>query len=181
MSNSDPSEPIGTANLRHEPHDKLGFWRSSFQGRIDRRSYWIGIIYLVGLQFITVAAASAYMIQTSGLDARSTAWIAFGVQLLYLYPVSALLIKRLHDRGHPAYFVAFAIVPALLMTSMDILASDSKASDMAIELFGVIVRILLLFVGIWFFIELGCLRGTIGPNKYGSDPLSHETTEADRG
>ena len=29
-----------------------------------------------------------------------------------------------------------------------------------------------LGVGIWFFIELGCLRGTIGANQYGPDPLA---------
>ena len=26
-------------------------------------------------------------------------------------------------------------------------------------------------VGVWAFVELGCLRGTIGPNRYGPDPL----------
>src|SRR5882672_10331368 len=23
----------------------------------------------------------------------------------------------------------------------------------------------------WFFIEFGCMRGTVGPNKYGPDPV----------
>jgi uncharacterized membrane protein YhaH (DUF805 family) len=27
-------------------------------------------------------------------------------------------------------------------------------------------------LSIWGFVELGCLRGTAGPNKYGSDPLA---------
>jgi uncharacterized membrane protein YhaH (DUF805 family) len=30
----------------------------------------------------------------------------------------------------------------------------------------------LMIVGIWFFIELGCLRGTAGDNQYGPDPLA---------
>jgi uncharacterized membrane protein YhaH (DUF805 family) len=27
-------------------------------------------------------------------------------------------------------------------------------------------------LSIWGFVEIGCLRGTAGPNKYGSNPLS---------
>jgi hypothetical protein len=30
----------------------------------------------------------------------------------------------------------------------------------------------MLIVAFWFFIELGCLRGTIGSNPHGPDPLS---------
>jgi uncharacterized membrane protein YhaH (DUF805 family) len=29
-----------------------------------------------------------------------------------------------------------------------------------------------LIIGIWFFVELGFLRGTPGPNGYGPDPLA---------
>jgi uncharacterized membrane protein YhaH (DUF805 family) len=29
-----------------------------------------------------------------------------------------------------------------------------------------------LAISIWAFVELGCLRGTAGPNKYGPDPLA---------
>ena len=27
-------------------------------------------------------------------------------------------------------------------------------------------------IGVWAFVELGCLRGTIGANQYGPDPLA---------
>ena len=27
-------------------------------------------------------------------------------------------------------------------------------------------------ITVWAFVELGCLRGTVGPNHYGPDPLS---------
>jgi uncharacterized membrane protein YhaH (DUF805 family) len=31
--------------------------------------------------------------------------------------------------------------------------------------------VLVPFIGaIWLFVELGCLRGTVGPNQYGADP-----------
>ena len=28
-------------------------------------------------------------------------------------------------------------------------------------------------IAIWAFVELGCLRGTPGPNQYGPDPLGN--------
>ena len=31
---------------------------------------------------------------------------------------------------------------------------------------------------IWFFVELGCLRGTVGSNDYGPDPLGGEVAMA---
>ena len=26
-------------------------------------------------------------------------------------------------------------------------------------------------IGVWAFVELACLRGTVGPNAYGPDPI----------
>ena len=33
-------------------------------------------------------------------------------------------------------------------------------------------RLVAFVIGIWGFIELGCLRGSIGQNRYGPDPLA---------
>ena len=34
-----------------------------------------------------------------------------------------------------------------------------------------IFNIAFIIIGIWFLIELGFLRGTVGPNTFGPDPL----------
>jgi uncharacterized membrane protein YhaH (DUF805 family) len=31
--------------------------------------------------------------------------------------------------------------------------------------------IAVVVVAIWFFIEFGCMRGTVGGNQYGADPV----------
>jgi uncharacterized membrane protein YhaH (DUF805 family) len=39
---------------------------------------------------------------------------------------------------------------------------------------GLVIAIILLTfsgLGIWFFVQTGCLRGTVGPNRFGPDPL----------
>jgi uncharacterized membrane protein YhaH (DUF805 family) len=39
-----------------------------------------------------------------------------------------------------------------------------------------ILVLVCLSIGIWFFVELGFLRGTAGPNRYGPDPLQIDPT-----
>jgi uncharacterized membrane protein YhaH (DUF805 family) len=36
---------------------------------------------------------------------------------------------------------------------------------------GAIIWALGFAVLVWAFVELGCLRGTLGPNRFGPDPL----------
>ena len=35
----------------------------------------------------------------------------------------------------------------------------------------ILIQLVPLVGPIWYFVELGCLRGTIGPNRFGEDPL----------
>jgi uncharacterized membrane protein YhaH (DUF805 family) len=67
-------------------------------------------------------------------------------------------IKRLHDRDKSGWWLLlFYLVPALLNEMSNTSMLFSLAS---------------LAISIWAFVELGCLRGTAGPNKYGPDPLA---------
>jgi len=35
-----------------------------------------------------------------------------------------------------------------------------------------VLHVISFAISVWAFVELGCLRGTVGPNRYGPDPLS---------
>lgn len=35
----------------------------------------------------------------------------------------------------------------------------------------VLIQLIPIVGALWYFIEAGCLRGTVGPNQYGPDPL----------
>jgi uncharacterized membrane protein YhaH (DUF805 family) len=37
--------------------------------------------------------------------------------------------------------------------------------------FGFVLHLVSFAITVWAFVELGCLRGTVGPNRYGPDPL----------
>ena len=69
--------------------------------------------------------------------------------------------KRLHDRDKSAWWLLlFYAVPSVL----------SSAAD-RIEGGGIILHLVSFAITIWAIIELGFLRGTIGPNRFGPDPL----------
>lgn len=134
----------------------------STEGRIPRKTFWLGIL------FITIAGVPA-LIAAAFLGGATAAGI---VNLLFLWFGFALSAKRAQDRNRhylivAAYFALAVAVsglaPNTAMTMMDTGAMNQTALGLA--------SIVLLGYVIYLFVELGCLRGTVGPNKYGPDPL----------
>jgi uncharacterized membrane protein YhaH (DUF805 family) len=96
------------------------------------------------------------------------------VELVALVSSLAVATKRLHDRGKSAWWLlVFYLVPGVL-TGIGA-GIELSSGPMAL---GVIFTIVGLAIGIWAFVELGCLRGTIGPNPYGPDPLGPQAPAA---
>ena len=74
------------------------------------------------------------------------------------------MVKRIHDRNKSGWLVLAYWVPAAL----HIILIAAGASDNAAV---TILSLITAGVGIWFFVEFGCMRGTIGANQYGADPV----------
>jgi uncharacterized membrane protein YhaH (DUF805 family) len=73
----------------------------------------------------------------------------------------AVVTKRLHDRDKSAWWlILFYFAPPILQG----IGRRSGAAGFVLILIG-------LGIGIWAFVEIGCLRGTAGLNSYGPDPL----------
>jgi uncharacterized membrane protein YhaH (DUF805 family) len=147
----------------------LGHLFTRFDGRINRAKCWPGAIVL-GIVSLVVLYGSIFAGGGSIHDQDTRArTITLAVQLVFLYPLAALMVKRLHDRNRPGYFAAFILVPLVLKGMTDVMGLTGDAlSPKALDyVFIGIVGV----VGIWFFVDLGCLRGTAGPNKHGPDPL----------
>jgi uncharacterized membrane protein YhaH (DUF805 family) len=66
--------------------------------------------------------------------------------------------------------VAFFIVPPLLDKLWDWLDSPNVA--FFVSLLGAVLSA-------WAFVEIFCLRGTRGPNRFGSDPLARGNMRID--
>jgi uncharacterized membrane protein YhaH (DUF805 family) len=130
----------------------------SFNGRIGRKSYWVGVL-TVAIAFVVLTIMSMKMLG----DWSFIVW--FPTSLLVLFMIIAVMVKRLHDRNKSGLWcIAFYFVPHAL----------EKFSDYQVE--GSVLWWISLFgafaLGIWGLIEMGILRGTTDNNSYGSDPLA---------
>src|SRR6185437_2885245 len=147
----------------------------SFQGRINRARYWW--VVLINLALFTVCLVFALAL--IGLEiSNATPWTAAPVNYLFMaiFAVVGLLmiwsstaagIKRLHDRDQSGWWMlVFWGVGAIV----DLLQETATTSSSKF-----ILGVGSLAVTVWVIVELGCLRGTVGPNRFGDDPLpSHK-------
>lgn len=135
---------------------------NSFEGRISRQTFWIGISILLVAEITAHLAAEA--IQGDRLSAI--------IDLAFTYPEFAIATKRAHDRDLPIwiliiFFGGGAVLD--LLTVLDLTGSTEQPSVLSL-LIAVPFTVLLVAL----MIELGLRRGTIGPNRYGPDPVASQ-------
>ena len=127
-------------------------------GRINRAKFWIAI-----LLFTVLNVLSTGMVLASG---SNTLIILNGIISLLVAASGILVgIKRLHDRNKSGWWVLLYWLAPFVMLSVGFAGGLP-------EIMINIVGFLALAIGLWSLIELGGLRGTIGQNKYGPDPLA---------
>jgi uncharacterized membrane protein YhaH (DUF805 family) len=128
----------------------------SFEGRINRQPFWLGLLALIILtwilEFILFAIFGVSMMPVMDPNATPEAAAAAAAAsmskmiaplgilvLLTLWPSLAMYTKRWHDRDKSGWWTLIILVP--------------------------------IIGSIWLLVELGFLRGTDGPNRFGDDPL----------
>ena len=142
----------------------------SLNGRISRLSFWIGTAILWAIRF----AAPYLIIAIVGLSERAVL-IAILVAFALAYPTYALMAKRFQDRGKPGFIALFAIVPVYannLLQTLRVIDPDEPT------LLYHMLNYAVIGIGLWLLVELGCLKGTQGPNRYGPDPLGRAEADA---
>ena len=134
----------------------------SFQGRLNRKPYWltniavvIGIIILVVLALVMV-----------GERRFAEAFLTIAILVILYIPLFwvslALGAKRLHDRDKSAWWLLlFYIAPEV-----------ASGIGNQMDNMGLVLHLVGFAITIWAIVELGFLRGTVGPNRYGPDPLA---------
>jgi uncharacterized membrane protein YhaH (DUF805 family) len=128
---------------------------TSIDGRISRKPFWIGLLIL------SIPEVAAHV-------ALGERWSSL-VSLLIAYPEFAVFAKRGHDRNVPTWvagaFIASAVVLNILVL-FDLTGPMTNPSTLFYAVgvpLGVFALILL--------VDFGFRRGTVGPNRYGPDPL----------
>jgi uncharacterized membrane protein YhaH (DUF805 family) len=136
-----------------------------FSGRINRAKYWIAVA--VGFVVSTLFNALAYIADQS--TTMQTVNALVGIPLAIF--ACAIGIKRLHDRNKSGwYLLLFYVLPMVLFLGSVMIGMLPDGPSIIAG----VMAFLSLAILLWTFIELGCLRGTIGQNKYGPDPLAPE-------
>ena len=135
----------------------------SFQGRLNRKPYWTMVI-TVAVVFILLLLLALAALREYGLEFLP---LTIAILVLLYIPVIwiglALGAKRLHDRDKSAWWLlVFYALPTILSTAAD------RMEDVEF----ILLHAVSFGISVWAFVELGCLRGTVGPNRYGPDPLS---------
>jgi uncharacterized membrane protein YhaH (DUF805 family) len=135
------------------------------QGRISRGSIWFAVlIWAIFLLAVIVTTVVMWSIE----DVIHSAPVAAFLILISAVPVG---FRRLHDRNKTGWWLLlFYGVPALsFLVSLVAGAPDETDNTPAVV---VVLQDLGFAALLWALVELGLLRGTIGGNAYGPDPLA---------
>ena len=159
----------------------LRYLYTSFEGRINRKPFWIaGLILFV----VAIVISFAVLMPISAANATMGAVAGLILSLAFLYPGVALGVKRLHDRGKSGLLMVVFIAPGLISQLCDLLGITGSYQTIAghsihmPNTLGWILNIVTLGVAIWALVTLGFLKGTSGPNSYGQDPLMSDDRQA---
>jgi uncharacterized membrane protein YhaH (DUF805 family) len=154
----------------------------SFRGRIGRARYGLYIAIALPLYVLLATAFWIYALSVPGAyenggptpfpsDALGIAGaiLFFAVLAAATFAGAAVTVKRLHDRDKAWWwFGVFVLAPDALLALAQYL-SDSEAANGSI-LFA--VQFAAVALGLWGLVEIGFLRGTMGANRFGPDPLA---------
>jgi uncharacterized membrane protein YhaH (DUF805 family) len=134
----------------------------SFQGRLNRKPYWMTaiatMVIIIVLLLFALILIREHRFEFAGLTL--TLLVILYIPLIWIG--LAIGAKRLHDRDKSAWWLlVFYAAPGILSTA------GNRMEDVGF----IILHIISFGISVWAFVELGCLRGTPGPNRYDPDPL----------
>jgi uncharacterized membrane protein YhaH (DUF805 family) len=148
-----------------------------FSGRTNRAKLWLWLLlyFVMWIVALVIAGIITYVTGIAAVMFIVSTVIAIGSLVSYL----AVIIKRLHDRDKSGWWLLiFLVLPGVLVgismgtVVVAIINSGGNITEMPeLSPVAMIMYLIGVAIGLWFFVELFCLRGTTGPNKYGPDPL----------
>ena len=148
----------------------------SFKGRSNRLQYWGGglavnivswtVMSMMGGVLVQIKSSSDVLGSLAGLGL-----VLVPLSLLTWWCTQALQIKRMHDRGRSGWMSLLMFAPLIpiiaTLVNLGAARADPQTATVAIAPY---VGLFLL-IGFGFFIDLGCLPGVSGPNRFGDPPV----------
>ncbi len=135
----------------------------SLQGRATRSNWWLwGVVGLIIANM--VLGTIAYFIDAAlGLQfgMLPIGPLTILASVVLIYPGICVSGKRWHDRNKSAWWILLVYAPMIAQYVFLAIAPDIAS----------IISIIFLIGAIWTLVECGFLRGTVGENRFGPDPL----------
>ena len=161
-----------------------GHYLFGFSGRANRAKWWlliliqigasiayyIAALMLVGTSILSVLAGGSAegAVAGAGGSLMLLLLLSFGYVVLMFITWLAVTVKRLHDRDKAGVWILLFAVAPWVCYAIGIAASAGHAGGI-----GSLFALVGFGITLWAFIELGCLRGTVGQNRFGPDPLAY--------
>ncbi|MEQ1769300.1 MAG: DUF805 domain-containing protein [Devosia sp.] len=171
-----------------------------FNGRLNRAPFWgyslLLVVVIVIVQLVIVSSVlapqMAVLMEQVGSGNTPTAqdflgmfsgmapklgWLAIIIQVVFSFPAAALSVKRRHDRDKSGLDVWIYIGLSIVISVLQLLGIGMTTGEvrgvavMMPDTWMQVVQLALVIFGLYLFIVLAFLRGTIGQNSYGPDPL----------
>ena len=147
------------------------------RGRIPRARWWLAhqlpawaILFVMALDVSTITYKTGH--EKPRLEA-----VWYPLLLAVGWLLTAGMVQRLHDRGRTGLWAlavwALPGLPWLLMTLFmeGVRMHGNAPGGDALGVFFALPTLGAFVLYLWLFVELGFLRGTAGPNRFGPDPL----------
>ncbi len=142
----------------------------SFSGRLNRAKYWLAFLIGATISAVCIGILAVLM---NGLrmgvygEAPGGIMAVVAVMVIVLIVVFcsslAIAFKRLHDRNKSGVWLLLFWLAASVLNVI----GQSMGANGA----GAFVALVGVALAVWGFVEIGCLKGTTGPNDYGPDPI----------
>lgn len=148
----------------------------SAQGRINRGKWWaaMGISCAIGIAAVLAGAlvGSAFGNPRGIFGGIVVGYVVFLPIAIWIGIAAG--IKRLHDCDKSGHWLwLLYVLPLVLGIIGNIISYGGPGGINNPNPVGSLFALLAFPFWIWNFVQIGCLRGTRGPNRYGPDPIPH--------
>ena len=160
-----------------------------FKGRIQRLYWWITSLVVAAAAGMLTQSLEfwAQQIGSGAVDPDTSVfepsgWFGVGVGLIAILNMwinLAVGAKRLHDRDRSFWWLVWqtlVLFLAIVLAVVAVLMPEEQRTTWFV-LAG-LVGMVAVGLGIWLLVEMGFLRGTQGPNRFGPDPLGAPQSDA---
>ena len=166
-----------------------------FEGRINRARYWLGTLMILAAMFFSllmlavicirhdistgplsinlVGISASIKFKLTHDDASAALFprvAVLAMRLVFGWCYAAISIKRLHDRNKSGWWIVPYLVAPGVCSQFDEWLGDSWPAVFISYATGIAF--------LWGLIELNCLKGTRGPNRFGPNPLARRDTRS---